>query len=249
MIKIINLKKRFGSQVVLDGINLEIEQGKTTAIIGPSGTGKSVLLKIVTGLLLADGGEVLIDGESMTQAASDDERRRICSRMGVLFQGAALFDSLTLFDNVAFPLRERRKTPEKEVQQRSLQRLEEVGLRGYELAYPGEVSIGMRKRVGIARALVTNPDILLFDEPNTGLDPQTGQEIYELIKETQESSGFTGIVISHEIPEVFQVCDKVAMLYRGRVQLEGGVQELLKSESPVVKQFVTGGTIGPIEIG
>jgi len=105
------------------------------------------------------------------------------------------------------------------------------------------------RRQGIARALVTNPDILLFDEPNTGLDPQTGQEIYELIKETQESSGFTGIVISHEIPEVFQVCDKVAMLYRGRVQLEGGVQELLKSESPVVKQFVTGGTIGPIEIG
>ena len=129
-----------------------------------------------------------------------------------------------------------------------MQRLEEVGLRGAERNYPGEVSIGMRKRVGIARALVTDPRILLFDEPNTGLDPETGQEIYELMNETQKSSGFTGIVVSHEIPEVFQVCTRVAMLYRGRVQEEGSIDQFLGSSNPVVRQFVTGDVEGPIQM-
>jgi len=248
VIYIRNLSKRFGSQIVLDGVDLTIAGGKTTAIVGPSGTGKSVLLKIITGLLDADSGDVEIDGQSMTDAKTGTEKRRICRGMGVLFQAAALFDSINLLDNVGFPLRHRDKRPEKEVIERSVQALHDVGLEGYELALPGEVSIGMRKRVGIARALVTQPDVLLFDEPNTGLDPQVGQEIYELINETQRKKGFTGIVVSHEIPEVFQVCSRVAMLYEGKVQEEGTVEEFLASKNPVVQQFVRGDLNGPISM-
>jgi phospholipid/cholesterol/gamma-HCH transport system ATP-binding protein len=248
LIKIRNLHKRFGEQVVLRGVSLDIERGKTTAVVGPSGTGKSVLLKIITGLLDADAGEVLVDGESMTGARTGREKRKICSRMGVLFQGAALFDSMNLLDNVAFPLRYRGGMAEQEVVERSIALLDDVGLQEKALALPGEVSIGMRKRVGIARALVTRPDLILFDEPNTGLDPEMGQEIYDLIKETQGRHGFTGIVVSHEIPEVFQVCDRVAMLYQGEVQIDGTVTEFLACDKPVVKQFIAGNVDGPIQM-
>ncbi len=248
MISIRNLRKSFGQQVVLDGIDIEIDKGETIAVVGPSGTGKSVLLKIITGLLLADSGDVLIENDSMTAAKGGSERRRICSRMGILFQAAALFDSFTLLENVAFPLKQRREKREREVMLDAMRCLDDVGLQGYENALPGEVSIGMRKRVGIARALITKPDIILFDEPNTGLDPQTGQEIYDLIKKTHETSRFTGIVISHEIPEVFQVCQRVVMLYQGKVQHAGRVDEFLLSQNPVVKQFVTGDVNGPIQI-
>lgn len=247
MIEIRDLHKRFGNQVVLDGVNLTIETGATVAIVGPSGTGKSVLLKIITGLLEADSGDVLVNGCSMTGARSGDERRKICSTMGVLFQAAALFDSINLLENVAFPLRHRSAGSDKEILSRAVKCLHDVGLAGYELALPGEVSIGMRKRVGIARALVTNPDILLFDEPNTGLDPETGQEIYELIAETQRRLGFTGIVVSHEIPEVFQVCSRVVMLYAGKVQEDATVPEFQRSQNPYVRQFVAGSVEGPIE--
>ncbi len=229
-------------------MSLDIEEGKTTAILGPSGTGKSVLLKLITGLMLVDSGEITIGDQSMTSAKNPHERRLICQRMGVLFQGAALFDSMNLIDNVAFPLRYTLKIPESEVIARSVEMLEQVGLAGKELALPGEVSIGMRKRVGIARAMVVEPEVILFDEPNTGLDPEVGQEIYELIRDTQRERGFTGIVVSHEIPEVFQVCDRVAMLYRGEVQINGAVDEFLACEKPVVQQFVRGDTVGPIEL-
>ena len=248
MIEIRNLHKWFGEQQVLGGITLTINRGETTAVVGPSGTGKSVLLKILTGLLTADYGEVLIDGKSMTAARTSAARRRICSSMGMLFQGAALLDSLNVFDNVAFPLRERRALSESRIKDEALRRIQEVGLRGCESRLPGEISIGMRKRVGLARALVTNPDVLLFDEPNTGLDPKMGQEIYELISDTQRRLGFTAIVVSHEIPEVFQVCTRVAMIYKGVVQEEGPVAEFLGSQNPVVRQFVEGRTDGPIQM-
>jgi len=248
LILIRNLCKRFGDQQVLAGVSLAIEEGKTTAIVGPSGTGKSVLLKILTGLLPADSGDVIIGNESMTAARTGRSRRKICSEMGMLFQNAALFDSLTVYDNVAFPLRERKEHTETEIRDLAIRRIAEVGLQGTELLYPGEISIGMRKRVGLARALITNPQILLFDEPNTGLDPQTGQEIYDLIRETQAASGFTGIVVSHEIPEVFQVCDRVAMLYQGRIQAEGTVKDFLSSTKEVVQQFIKGEVTGPIQM-
>lgn len=252
MIHIKGVHKSFGAQQVLRGVDLEIPNGETIAIVGPSGTGKSVLLKLITGLLTVDAGDITIGGDSVTGAKGSEQRRKICEKMGVLFQSAALFDSLNLYDNVAFPLRHRPGArhlyKESEIQERVLMRLEEVGLQGYELAYPGEVSIGMRKRVGIARTLVSNPEVILFDEPNTGLDPQVGQEIYELIVETRKRASFTGIVISHEIPEVFQVCNRVAMLFQGEVQEEGSVEEFLASEKPVVRQFIEGRVSGPIQM-
>lgn len=230
-------------------MTLDIEEGKTTAIVGPSGTGKSVLLKIITGLLPAESGEVKIGERSMTGAKTAVERRAITKDMGVLFQSAALFDSMHLLDNVAFPLRYSGfSLSSDEVIERSVKLLHDVGLQGKELALPGEVSIGMRKRVGIARALVTEPKVILFDEPNTGLDPEMGQDIYELIAETQSSRGFTGIVVSHEIPEVFQVCDRVAMLWKGVVQTEGSVEEFLACEKAVVQQFIAGEVEGPLAI-
>ena len=249
MISIRNIHKSFGAQTVLNGVSLEIAPKTTTAIVGPSGTGKSVLLKIITAMMDADCGEVLVNGESMTDPREAGSRTRLLSKMGLLFQSAALLDSLTLIENVAFPLRYGlKKFTEDEICERSFLRLKQVGLLGREYALPGEVSIGMRKRVGIARALVTDPEVLLFDEPNTGLDPEVGQEIYDLIKETQQMYPFTGIVVSHEIPEVFQVCNRVVMLYNGQVQIDGTVDEFLRSELPLVKQFVAGAVEGPIQL-
>lgn len=246
MIEITNLHKCFGSQVVLDGVSFTVKSGETAAIVGPSGTGKSVLLKIVTGLLSPDAGDVLVYGQSMVKARNAAARRKITSGMGVLFQAAALFDSITLLENVAFPLYYHSNFNRREILERSAACLRDVGLSGCEHYLPGEVSIGMRKRVGIARALVTEPRVVLFDEPNTGLDPQTGQEIYELIAHTQKQRSFTGIVISHEIPEVFQVCNRVIMLYNGRVQEDAEISDFLHSTNPAVRQFVSGAVEGPI---
>ena len=248
MIEIKNLRKSFGKQLVLDGINLEIADGETIAIVGPSGTGKSVLLKIITGLLVADSGEVIVNGKSVTACRGERERRRICSTMGILFQSAALFDSLTVYENVAFPLNYRKSLSKKELHKKVVEKLEEVQMLEHANSLPGEISIGMRKRAGIARALVTEPDIILFDEPNTGLDPEMGQDIYELIVQMQKIRQFTGIVISHEIPEVFQVCERVAMLYSGKVQFDNNVEQFMSSNDSVVRQFVRGDTEGPIQI-
>ena len=240
MISIQNLYKSFGAQKVLTDVGLEIAENEVIAIVGPSGTGKSVLLKIITGLLEADSGDVLVKNRSICKASAA-ERREIVQNMGVLFQGAALFDSLNVLENVAFPLRWRKDRAEKSsIIDRALHWIDAVGLGGYELALPGEISIGMRKRVGIARALVTSPEILLFDEPNTGLDPQVGQDIYDLINQTRKLAQFTGIVISHEIPEVFQVCDRVIMLYQGQVQYAGSAENLMKSNNKIVEQFTQG---------
>lgn len=247
-IKVKDLYKRFGDQVVLDGISLQIEAGEILAIVGPSGTGKSVLLKLLTGLLSPESGDVYIGNDCLTATRSERERMRISGQIGVLFQSAALFDSLSLIDNVAFPLRMRHKLSDREIISKAAESLEQVGLSGFELSLPGEVSIGMRKRVGIARALITQPDIVLFDEPNTGLDPLVGQEIYDLIKETHERYQFTGLVISHEIPEVFQICSRVVMLYGKKVQVDSSVEEFFASSNPVVKQFIVGSVDGPIQM-
>jgi len=248
MIRIKDLHKSFGTQHVLRGVSLDIASGETIAVVGPSGTGKSVLLKIISGLLEADSGEVWVGEKSVTAAGSPRARRKICQHMGILFQSAALFDSMTLYENVAFPLRFNSSLSRDEIHERVVKRIKDVGMLGKQYRLPGQVSIGMRKRIGIARALVSEPEIILFDEPNTGLDPYMGQEIYELIAEMQTRTGFTGIVISHEIPEVFQVSTRVAMLYGGVVRELGSVEEFTGSSDEVVRQFIEGRVDGPIQM-
>jgi phospholipid/cholesterol/gamma-HCH transport system ATP-binding protein len=245
-IKIEQLTKRFGTNLVLDRISLTFEPDKTTAVLGPSGTGKSVMLKLITGLLEPDEGTVTI-GEVNFTRASAEVRSKICSGIGMLFQSAALFDSLTLLENVEFPLLHSGKR-ERNIRERSREHLNNVGLSEYENSLPGEVSIGMRKRAGIARAMVTEPSILLFDEPNTGLDPKVGQEIYDLINQLRRESSFTGVLVSHEIPEVFQSCDNVIMLYGGKVQFSGSVEEFQSSQNEIVHQFASGEIEGPISV-
>lgn len=248
MITVRNVSKSFGTQRVLHRINLEIEPGKTTAVVGPSGVGKSVLLKLIMGILQPDEGEIFVCGENMTQARTEAEKNQIRAKLGVLFQSAALLDSLTVFENIAFPLRERFKMPRREMHNKVWYMIEALSLEDLAWHYPQEIPLGTRKRVGMARALVSEPTVLLFDEPNTGLDPLIGQEVYDLINECKAKWGFTGVVISHEIPEVFQVSDRVAMLLNGKLVEEGAPAELLESKNPSVMQFLSGSTDGPIKI-
>lgn len=248
MITVRNVSKAFGSQQVLRHVSLEIEPGKTTAVVGPSGVGKSVLLKLIMGILAPDEGEIFVCGENMTAARTEAQRNDIRANLGVLFQSAALFDSLSVYDNVAFPLRERFHLDRHTVHEKVMAMLESLSLEEWAWQHPEEIPLGMRKRVGMARALISKPSVLLFDEPNTGLDPLVGQEVYDLISECKAKWGFTGVVISHEIPEVFQVSDRVAMLLGGEVVEEGTPQELLSSTNPSVMQFLSGSTDGPIKI-
>lgn len=248
MISIKGVSKRFGTQVVLDKVSLEIEEGKTTAIVGPSGVGKSVLLKLIMGIMQPEEGEILVCGENITQARNEKERNKIREHLGVLFQSAALFDSLTVYENIAFGLIERRHLTPAQAHPKVLKMIDSLGLAPYARLFPEQISIGMRKRVGMARSLALEPQILLFDEPNTGLDPLVGQEVYDLIGACKEKWGFSGVVVSHELPEVFQISDRVAMLLHGKVVLEGAPSDFINSADPVVQQFLHGRTDGPIKI-
>jgi phospholipid/cholesterol/gamma-HCH transport system ATP-binding protein len=248
MISVRNIHKRFGSQVVLNGITIDIEPGKTTAVVGPSGVGKSVLLKLIMGIMNPDAGEIYIGGENITEARSERAKNSIRRSIGVLFQSAALFDSLTIYDNIAFSLRERLGLSASKAHKRVLDMAESLSLTAYLKNFPEQVSIGIRKRVGMARALITEPKVLLVDEPNTGLDPLDGQEVYDLIKACKNQWGFTGLVISHELPEVFQVSDRVAMILNGEIIIEGAPADLIASPNPAVQQFLNGRTDGPIKI-
>ena len=239
MIQVRGLKKSFRGQAVLRGIDLEVPTGAITVIIGRSGGGKSVLLKHILGLLRPDEGAVIIDGNDVTRlggAALD----RVRSRYGVVFQGGALFDSMTCGQNIAFPLREKLRVSRREVTTRVEAALKQVGLEGVGGKYPAEISGGMRKRVAIARALVTEPEIIFFDEPTTGLDPILVNTIHRLIRELHARHRFTALIVSHEIPEIFEIVDRVAMLGEGRIVEEGPPDAVQASANPIVRQFIHG---------
>ena len=247
MIKLVDLHKSFGRQKVLDGLDIEIEKGKTTVIIGRSGGGKSVLLKHIIGLLRPDRGQVLIDGVDITKL-NDRELNEIRKKFGMLFQESALFDSMTVGENVAFPLREHTSMKEKEIWETVAERLRSVGLTGVEAKIPAELSGGMRKRVGLARAIAMRPQIVLFDEPTTGLDPVMTEAINRLILDTQKSFNLTCVVISHDIRSIFEIGHRIAMLYEGRIIEYGTPEELRASRDPVIVQFLAGSIEGPIRI-
>jgi phospholipid/cholesterol/gamma-HCH transport system ATP-binding protein len=243
MIKLLNVHKALGGQPVLRGVNLEIPEGKLTTIIGRSGCGKSVLLKHMIGLLQPDHGEVWVDGQEISRLRGkslNDVRKRFA----MLFQGAALFDSLNVFENVAFPLRERLHLKGLEVTRRVEEKLDQVGLTGMGHKFPAELSGGMKKRAGLARALVMEPDIILFDEPTTGLDPLMAKTIHDLIVATQRTFGFTAVMVSHEVPGIFSISDYVAMIKDGVIAAAGSCEDFRRVQDPEVREFISvGGTV------
>jgi phospholipid/cholesterol/gamma-HCH transport system ATP-binding protein len=239
MIRVEGLRKSFGRQAVLRDLDLEVATGSITVIIGRSGGGKSVFLKHLIGLVRPDAGRVLVDGVEITHLtgrALDAIRRRY----GVVFQGGALFDSMSCADNVAFPLREKLRMPAAEIAKRVEASLGQVGLEGVGAKFPAEISGGMRKRVAIARALVTEPEIVFFDEPTTGLDPVLVNTIHHLILDLHRRSRFTALVVSHEIPEIFEIADTVAMLHDGRIVEVGPPGAIQASANRIVRQFIRG---------
>lgn len=247
MIKLENVTKAFDGQVVLNKLNLDITTGKITSIIGPSGEGKSVLLKHMIGLLRPNSGVVVVDGEVIS-AMRGSVLNQAREKFGMLFQNAALFDSMTVFENVAFPLEEKTRLTKEEIRDRVREALAHVGLKGVDKKYPDMLSGGMKKRVGLARALLLNPKIILFDEPTTGLDPIICRAIHQLIKDTHRRFGYTAVIVSHEIPEIFDISDHVAMLYKGQILEKGTPKEIQRSNHPVVRQFISGSLEGPIRL-
>lgn len=246
MIKLENVWKKFGTKLVSQGVNLEIPDNKTTCILGLSGEGKSVLLKQMIGLIAPDSGHIWVDGIDVT-TLSEDELDENFRRFGYVFQFAALLDSLNVFENVGITLLENGQ-PKSEVLELVKQKLELVQLNPQEILhkYPSELSGGMRKRVGLARTLLTQPKYMLYDEPTTGLDPITTRIIHELIKDIQEKYNFTSVIISHD-PEVFKFVDYVALLYHGQIHFFGEAKNIWESENPYIHQFIRGLGKGPIQ--
>jgi phospholipid/cholesterol/gamma-HCH transport system ATP-binding protein len=239
MIKVEGLTKSFGRQKVLRELSLDVATGTITIVIGRSGGGKSVFLKHLIGLLRPDAGHIMVDGVDISRLRGRD-LDAIRRTYGVVFQGGALFDSMSCFDNVAFPLREKVRTPPDELTKRVEAALAQVGLEGVGPKYPAEISGGMRKRVAIARALVTEPEIVFFDEPTTGLDPVLVNTIHHLILDLHRRFRFTAVVVSHEIPEIFEIADTVAMLHEGRIIEVGPPSVIQSSTNPVVQRFIKG---------
>lgn len=246
MISIQGLKKRLGSKQVLNGVDLEIEKGETIVIMGRSGTGKSVLLKHVIGLMEPDAGDIQVDGETII-GIKEHDLNEIRKRFGMLFQGAALFDSLTVGENVGLPLREHLRLGDEEVSQRVKERLEWVGLSGVEDAKPASLSGGMKKRVGLARAIAMDPQCVLYDEPTTGLDPIMADVIDQLIRSLQKRLNVTSVIVTHDMSSAYKVADRMAMLHDGRIVFVGTPDEVRRTDNAMVRQFVEGSSEGPIQ--
>ncbi len=245
MIEINNLNKSFGSKPILRDVNLKIETGETMVVIGCSGTGKSVLLKHIMRLLVPDGGKIVIDGVDIF-SIGEEQLNQFRMQVGMLFQNSALFDSLSVRDNVGFSLNEHYKLPKDEIERRVKEKLRMVGLSGIEDLMPAELSGGMKKRVGLARAICTDPKIILYDEPTTGLDPIMADTINDLIVRMQKQLGVTSIAVTHDMQSAYKVANRIAMLYQGQIVAVGTPDEIKNSTNPLVHQFITGSSQGPI---
>jgi phospholipid/cholesterol/gamma-HCH transport system ATP-binding protein len=240
MIKIINLVKSFDDNRVLDGINLELPTGQITVVIGKSGEGKSVLLKHIIGLLKPDSGQIFLNGQDIA-LLKGRSLREFKQRIAVLFQGGALFDSLSVFENIAFPLREKTRLSEDEIAARVRLRLDQMNLSPeVETKFPDELSGGMKKRVALARAMIQEPELMFYDEPAAGLDPPMTNTVYHLISKTHQDSGYTALMVSHDIPEIFYVAHQVAMLHKGRIIAVGTPEEIQNHPDPLVASFIRG---------
>jgi len=239
--------KSFGAQTILERVNLTIKNGKTTVIAGPSGQGKSVTMKLILGLLRPDSGQILVGGQDISRMRGK-ALNGIRTKFGVLFQGSALLDSLSVFANVALPLEERTRLGGGEIRTKVLATLEQLGLTGHEDKYPAQLSGGMRKRVGLARALMLQPEIMLFDEPTTGLDPEKSLEIYKLFLETQKKFGYTSIIVSHDIPKIFNLADQVILINKGKFSTFASPEDIQQCELPEIRAFVQS-TMGKIYLG
>ncbi|MEW6593411.1 MAG: ATP-binding cassette domain-containing protein [Thermodesulfobacteriota bacterium] len=231
------VSKSFGRQQVLNRVSFAIPAGKTTVIAGGSGQGKSVTLKLILGLLKPDAGQILVKGQDVGQMRTR-ELNEIRTHFGVLFQGAALLDSLSVFDNVALPLEERTRFSREEISAKVLSMLDQLGLSGHEGKFPAQLSGGMKKRVGLARALMLQPEIMLFDEPTTGLDPEKSMEIYQLFLRTQQRFGYTSVIVSHDIPKIFNLADQVIIMDKGSISSFENPEAIQHSADPAIRDFV-----------
>ncbi|MCM8766129.1 MAG: ABC transporter ATP-binding protein [Candidatus Omnitrophica bacterium] len=247
MIEIINLCKSFGDKIVLNNLNLKINTGETVVVIGRSGCGKSVLLKLIIGLLKPDAGEIIIDGEDITRVKGKD-LDRIRMKCGMLFQNSALFDSLTVRENVGFFFYEHEYSEKEKIEKRIAECLNLVGLPGIEELYPSQLSGGMKKRVALARAICMHPEIILYDEPTTGVDPITADAINNLIVALHDKLKVTAIAVTHDMKSAFKIGDRIAMLYKGKIIASGTPREIMESSNPIVKQFIQGESEGVIAV-
>ncbi|MCE5193977.1 MAG: ABC transporter ATP-binding protein [Nitrospiraceae bacterium] len=247
MIEIRDLHKTFGKNHVLRGTNLKVEKGESMVVIGGSGSGKSVLIKHIIGTLKPDSGSILIDGVDIA-GLNDNELNEVRKRFGMLFQMAALFDSMKVWENVAFVLMRHGKLKEKDAREIASEKLRMVGLVGVEDMMPSELSGGMKKRVGLARAIAHEPEILLYDEPTTGLDPIMADAINDLIVEMKKRLTITSVTITHDMHSAYKIADRIAMLYLGEIIETGTPEQIKNTENPIVRQFVTGSAVGPITI-
>jgi phospholipid/cholesterol/gamma-HCH transport system ATP-binding protein len=247
MIEIVDLHKSFAKKQVLTGVNLTVEKGESMVVIGGSGSGKSVLVKHIIGILAPDAGTIRIDGIDIT-TLRENALYEIRKKFGMLFQMAALFDSMTVWENVGFSLLRSKKMTPKEVRAIASEKLRLVGLVGVEEVMPSELSGGMRKRVGLARAIAHEPEILLYDEPTTGLDPIMADAINDLIIEMKQRLKVTSIAITHDMNSAYKIADRIAMLYEGKIVETGTPEEIKNTQNALVRQFVTGSAVGPITI-
>ncbi len=246
-IRVINLFKSFGEKDVLRGLDLEVRQGESMVVIGGSGSGKTVLIKCIIGLIQPDEGEIYVDGQEIS-SLSEREMNEVRKKFGMLFQGGALFDSLNVWENVGFGLRQHKRLSDQEIKKISAEKLALLGLRNIEEVMPAELSGGMKKRVSLARAIAMEPEILLYDEPTTGIDPVMADAINELIIRMREELNMTSIAITHDMTSAYKIADRIAMLYQGKIVEIGSPEEIKSSENPVVQQFIHGRSEGPIKV-